>query len=920
MELDTEGCITFIRGDTQKLLGYAPEELVGMSSQKIVLAEERDTFREILLQVLIEHREVQAAMVSLCDREGHAVHMLARGIPVFDDKRRLIGIRARLRDLGQNEYYQLNRQLRNKLFELLRKVSGIMSSGGPIQERLHRVLAHAGQSLGLSRTWLIVQSPEEGQRPGDGEHILLEEWHKVHLQAIHNGAKLPGMCSRNLSYLLEQMHPRITRRGECSELETEILDQLSLRSMYCMPLQSRDHNLVGLLGFGEDTGRLVWDRETQQVVQLVAEMLFSAYERERSRQRYMLLEQTHSDLTENIGIGLMRTRPDGQVIMGNRALAQMFGFDHGDLAGLNAIEFYGDLKQREQLIGDLRRGGKVAGRRLEVMDSQGRSFWCSVWVRYFRSPEGQEYFDSAIVDTDLLHRTQMALGQERDLFNAILQSAGVMLLVLDKKLQIRHFNRACEEVLGLSAVDAIGRSYDEVFAPLRDGTRLRELRDAFAQGQTVRDQYMDWQTAQGKRVHIEYSLSPLLDEQGALRYIIISGTDITRREEAEQELLLRGEALNAAFSAVLLVDSKECVVWANRASAELTGYSRERLLGMSAAELLEQPEGFFQQVRVHLRDNPGWRRELVIRRPDGGVNHEEVLISAVEGVRGELTHFVVIRQEISQRIQAEAERRSRLARLLEEDRQRTLLTLLTGVTHEINNPNNFIMLSAPLLKEIWQSVLPLLDEQLQECPEYDVAGLSWQEVRSELPELLDSIGNGSDRIRSITTNLNHYVHEAPTQHEEVQLNRVISAAAELLSTQLRRSCTFHMSLAEDLPLIKGVAIRLQQMVINLLRNSLLSLQQKSGTIVVRSWCEGDDVLLEVEDSGCGIPAENLERVLDPFFTTWRQHGCQGLGLSIAERVVRESGGSLQIESQTGKGTRVCVRMPKTAANSSPKAK
>ncbi len=906
IEMDPQARITFIRGDSLNLLGYTPEELIGVSAYEMVPDEERDTFREILVQILQDHREIQAAMITLRSRSGNDVHMLARGIPVFDDERQLIGIRARLRDLGRNEYYQINRQLRDKMFELLRKVSRIMSSGGSIEDRLRRVLAHAGQSLGLARTWLMVHNQGDTGFSSENQNALLEEWHRVHLSPIRLGGEIPPVCRNNLDKLLNEMHPRITRRGECNELEAQILDHLKLGSMYCTPLQSRDHSIAGLLGFGEDSGNLTWDRETQQVVQLMAEILFSSYEQERTRQRYDLLEQVHSDMTENIGIGLMRTLGDGTLVMANHALAQMFGFDHDNVLGLNAKDFYYDITLRDKLLQDLRAGVRVSGRRVQVVDKQGRPFWCSIWVRYFRGPDGRDYLDSAIVDIDLLHRTQLALAQERDLFNAILQSAGVMLLVLDKKLCIRHFNRACEDILGIHAEEAIGRCYDEVFEPLRNGLRLRELREAFSLGKTVRDQYLDWQTPQGGFVRIEYSMSPLLDEQSALRYIIVSGTDVTRREQAEQQLLLRGEAMNAAFSAIMLVDNNEHVVWVNRACAELTGIARDQLLGRSAADLLEQPKGFFQQVRAHLRRSPGWRRELVIRRPDGKVNQEEVLISAVEGARGELTHFVIIRQEISQRIQAEAERRTRLARLLEEDRQRTLLTLLTGVTHEINNPNNFIMLSSPLLKEIWQSVLPLLDEQLKDDPDYEVAGLRWQEVRGELPELLDSIGQGSDRIRSITTNLNQYVHEAPTEQEPVQLNRVVSAAAELLSTQLRRQSSFHMSLGDDLPTVKGIAVRLQQMVINLLRNSLLALGDGGGSIIVRTWQEGEELVLEVEDSGCGIPPENLDRVTDPFFTTWRQHGCQGLGLSIAERVVHESGGRLLIESPERKGTRVRV--------------
>ncbi|MBF0426624.1 MAG: hypothetical protein HQL66_12485 [Magnetococcales bacterium] len=116
---------------------------------------------------------------------------------------------------------------------------------------------------------------------------------------------------------------------------------------------------------------------------------------------------------------------------------------------------------------------------------------------------------------------------------------------------------------------------------------------------------------------------------------------------------------------------------------------------------------------------------------------------------------------------------------------------------------------------------------------------------------------------------------------------------------------------EQLPSVRGNALQLEQVFINVILNGLQALPDPEGSVLVRGWAEADNglVVFSVEDQGEGIPPENLERILDPFFTTRLNTGGTGLGLSISHKILQDHGGSISFESIVGKGTKVTIRLP-----------
>lgn len=265
-----------------------------------------------------------------------------------------------------------------------------------------------------------------------------------------------------------------------------------------------------------------------------------------------------------------------------------------------------------------------------------------------------------------------------------------------------------------------------------------------------------------------------------------------------------------------------------------------------------------------------------------------------------------LKEDIKARRKAEQEAEERRRQLIEADKMASLGVLVAGVAHEINNPNNFITMNAPILQRAWEDLLPILARKAAEEGDFRVAGLPFSEMRRHLPELLAGISQGAERIRKIVRNLNDYARQsAAVMDQEFDLNQVVRAALTLLASPLKKG-THHLrvELGEDLPLLRGNFQRAEQVAVNLLQNACQALTDQEQAITVQTIRKagGKQIILMVSDQGRGIEAKYLKHIQDPFFTTKRESGGTGLGLSISAGIMEEHGGYLKFSSQPGQGT------------------
>ncbi|MEN6440624.1 MAG: ATP-binding protein [Syntrophobacter sp.] len=361
---------------------------------------------------------------------------------------------------------------------------------------------------------------------------------------------------------------------------------------------------------------------------------------------------------------------------------------------------------------------------------------------------------------------------------------------------------------------------------------------------------------------------------------------------------------------VLLMDADSgTILTANRSAAELLGIPPEQMAGRPCPGCFES---FVREESAGGLQNRN--RETSFEDTIAGLDgHEVYVLKTVDRVSLEgKAHLIGCLLDITKRKIAEREARERADQLLHADKMISLGVMAAGITHEINNPNNFISLNAPMLKRAWESVLGILDEYAEKNGDFLVEKTPYSRARKHVPSLLNGIIEGSERIRNIVWDIKEFVSQKPSGAvEEVDINSILRSSLNLLTNKLDKSTkNLVVDYGENIPMVAANGQRVEQVMINLILNAAEALTDETQALNIRSYRDdGGKVVLEVRDGGEGIKPENLGRIFDPFFTTKRETGGTGLGLAISQKIVEAYGGRILISSTAGEGTTAVLELP-----------
>lgn len=306
-----------------------------------------------------------------------------------------------------------------------------------------------------------------------------------------------------------------------------------------------------------------------------------------------------------------------------------------------------------------------------------------------------------------------------------------------------------------------------------------------------------------------------------------------------------------------------------------------------------------------------------IMRKDGAVRWVCETVILLKDGSGKLLSYDGVIKDISERKLAEDLLLRQQKRLVEAEKMASLGMLVTGIAHEINNPNHSIMLNSSILADVWPSLVPILDEYAAREGDFSAAGLRYGDLKAEMPSCIGGIAAASRHIDDIVKGLRSFAQADSREAENVDLNLAVGAAVTLAQNLIRKSThAFTMALSEGLPGIRGSFTRLEQVVINLIQNACDALRSPQEAVAVSTSFDpaSERILLRVADEGRGMTPETLARLKEPFFTTKREHGGLGLGISISNSIVEALGGELIYTSEPGRGTVATVHLPSASAD------
>jgi PAS domain S-box-containing protein len=429
--------------------------------------------------------------------------------------------------------------------------------------------------------------------------------------------------------------------------------------------------------------------------------------------------------------------------------------------------------------------------------------------------------------------------------------------------------------------------------------------------------------ADGSVRWMEHECLPVYDESGVFLGTRGSNRDVTRRKWMEEALKESEEQFHQLFvqnwdAVVLLHQENFEVLDANPAMLSLFGYPLEELrdfgpYALAAPEAIGQFQALLQDAVLH--------GESYLDRAIG------ICRSGAEIALSAKTKLIRLREEnvlycsfrdISDRMRLEKEKAEVQSKLIHANKMTSLGMLVSGIAHEINNPNQYISLNASILADVWQDAYEILARHHEEHGELSLKGMTLAQAKETVPRLLTGVTEGARRINLIVADLKDFSRDKSGQPQSnFDLNKVVQSAVQILTHHIHKhTYHFQLELAEDIPGVKGKSQQIEQVVINLIANGLQALADKSKAVRVATWHEPetDRVVLTVSDQGKGMTKEILQRITEPFFSTKLGEGGTGLGLSISATLLKEHGGTLEFVSEPDLGTTATIKLQAAREN------
>jgi two-component system sensor kinase FixL len=606
----------------------------------------------------------------------------------------------------------------------------------------------------------------------------------------------------------------------------------------------------------------------------------------------------------------------GHIQSFNRAGERLFGYAADELIGKN-VSVLMTATDRDSHDHYMARYMKTnvphiigVGREVDARRKDGTEFpvFLSVGQIHGANPPR---FIGLLHDITLRREAMAAIRRERDRANLYLEIAQVFLLALSADLRVQLVNRKGCETLARREIDLLGRDWLEVAVPTAQHQRVRRDIERVANATADEDSYLEHEVlaADGQRRLIGWRLMPMRGADGRLVGYFASGEDITHRRAMEQSMERTRLLLNEAQEIAKLGNFEMFHGGTDGAPAQ-PFWSPEmyRILGLEppshptpgldVAELLARihPEDRARNAEVwrQVVGQPGTRLdEFRVLTPAGELRHVQINYTSTPAQGGGM-RVVGTLLDVSDARRAAEDARVAQERMTHVSRLATMGEMAAGIAHELNQP------------------LAAIANYASAATRLAAAAPSAADPDGDVPLALEQIQRQALRAGEIIRRLRALVQNRETRLEAADLNELVREVLVFTQSDARlNDVQLVAELADDLPVASVDRIQIQQILLNLLRNSIEALGERprgQRTVRIRTRHRpGVALEVQIEDNGPGVPAELVARIFDPFCTT-KETGT-GLGLAISRTIAEAHQGKLLYATAPAGGARFTLQLP-----------
>ncbi len=647
-------------------------------------------------------------------------------------------------------------------------------------------------------------------------------------------------------------------------------------------------------------------------------------------------EQLYRAIGESINYGVWVCSPDGQNIYTSPPFLKMAGLTQQECTelGWRQVLHPDDVDRTTASWKDCLKTGRTWDSEHRFLGADGRFHHILARGIPIHDTLGEITCWVGInLDMDNIKEAEQKLFKQAQFVSAVLDTAGALVMVLDRQGRINLFNRACEKITGYTAAEVLGRVVWETLIPPEEMPGVMDAWQKLAAGDFPGTYENHWLARDGSRRLITWSNTALTDETKEVQYIIATGLDITDRKRMEEELrrsrdelelrveertreLMKSEETarfrlmeietyyNMIPIGLAIIDRELRYVRINERLAEMNGLPAAAHVGKTIRELLPGMADPTEELAHRILQTGESLTDIeftgeTAARPGIRRTYRESWFPFKDS-SGQVSRVGIMVEDITQQRRLEEQ-------LRQSQKMEAIGTLAGGIAHDFNN--------------ILAAIIGFAEMVEEDLPEDSRS-------KARIRRVLNAASRGRDLVRQILA----FSRKTEPTRESLSLSSIIEETVQLLRASLPTTIEIDFTTKASKDMIHASPAEVQQILMNLATNAASAMRDKSGTItigLVNIDFEPDSPILDddveggeyiqivVTDTGTGMTPDIMKRVFEPFYTTKQVGEGTGMGLAVVYGIVKNLKGTVTVESEPGAGSTFRVFLPVARAHKEP---
>lgn len=690
--------------------------------------------------------------------------------------------------------------------------------------------------------------------------------------------RLIGMDFRNLLEerdvgYLKQMHSELEAdesKRVCTEMQILTKDGLKRDTEVCITISKEESGVKTYAYLRDITGRKKMERELRE-----------------ANKRFEKIAEMGED-------GIIVFDQDSRIEFSNQKASEILGLPKDQILGRDFFSLIG--KRDEEFLEEMVMRGEGLGEKvcteMSIKTQSGEVKEAEVCIAPARSDDGRIKMYAYIRDITERKRFEKELKESEEKYRNLFERVQHGLFISSKEGRFLDCNKALLNMLGYqSKEEFLGIDIaKDLYVNPEDRKRFQEMVEKEGY---VKDFEVEFKKKDGEKITILLTAHAKRDENGEVIGYEGLNIDITERKRMEKELREANEFLmkliESSVDGIIVTNMKGEILIFNKGAENILGYKAEEVVGkMNIRDIY--PPGVAREVMKKLRspDFGGVGKltsfPITHKRKDGELIEGDLSASIIYDENGREIASVGIFKDLRERLRIERELQKMREALLQSEKLAAMGRLTSQIAHELNNPIYGIMNTLELLKT--------------EIP-----------PESKRRKILELSLSETKRLAEMLRNMLSFSKPEEEERRPVKINDLIEGILIVMEKQMKESnIKIETYFDDEIPEIMASTNQLRQVFINMFKNAKEAMP-RGGTLTIRTSHEDKNIMIEIQDTGLGIPDEIKDKIFEAFFTTKQKVKGVGLGLSVCYGIIKDHGGEIRVESEEGKGATFTISLP-----------